>query len=684
MKIDLSQYELEKMWNDFDWPSAEFELLELQKSLTKAEYARNREAVKELQHRIVTSLSAKALAVRHIANNFTVPGVDGVSWRRNAEKMQAVLSLTSKGYKAKPAKHISITEKFTGKERRISVFTCHDKTMQVLYTYALDPIAEGQADFKSFGFRKGRGAHDAHSYLLKAFSFKNPPQYVLCADIKSCYNSISHQWLMKYIPMDKRVLNEFLSAGYIFDGELFPTEQGISLGSNISCVLGNMVLDGLKSYIYKGLHGAVKGIDFDDGNMVRFADDIIVAVRSAEQAMRAKNAIEEFLAPRGLTLSPEKTKIVHVSDGFNFLSRHYVSRNGVMCASPSDKAVQKFEESLRDTILQHNGSQKSLIDLVNRKLVGWANYHRITNAGEVFRRIDTVVQTLLLRASQAKHPKMSVKQVVAKYWYKDNDGRFIYALPTKKECHIIEIGKTILFEHRPVRLEPNPYLDTQYFEERENGREIANVTGDYKAIWKRQGGRCHYCGKPILADQERKVVQTSIERVRAVKSVAYIHAECAEDEFILCQVDKGASSMSRMNISDMLEKIGNDKEHPQKKLIPAYERLTKFFLSQNKQTVTLTFEQIEHIMERPLVPSAAKDNRYWYKNEEGTMSKAWTTQGYAIESLFFDKKKVTFKQADLSRSQVIIPEIFLTQKIPQDAKYEIESFLKYICDKYGL
>ncbi|MCL2234357.1 MAG: reverse transcriptase domain-containing protein [Firmicutes bacterium] len=685
MNIQLTDEDYEKLWREFDWPAAEDELLTLQKELTKAEFMKNRESVKAIQQRIVTSLSAKALAVRHISNNFTVAGVDGVSWRKASDKMKAVMSLTNKGYKAQPAKQIAITEKYSGKVRHISVFTCYDKAMQVLYAYALDPIAEAAADFKSFGFRKGRSTHDAHSYLMKAFSFKNAPQFAVCADIKACYHSISHQWLLKHIPMDKLVLSEFLSAGYVLNGELFPTEQGISLGSNISCVLGNMVLDGLKTYIYKNLHGSVQGIDYDNGNMIRFADDIIVSVRTKEEAYRVKDIISDFLVPRGLVLSPEKTKIIHVSKGFDFLSHHYISRNGVMCATPSEKAIAKFKESLREAIMEHKGSQKALIDLLNRKLVGWANYHRVTDTTDAFKHIDVIVQGLLFQASKTKHPRWSKSQVISKYWYKENDGRYVYALPTKKEHCVIEISRTIHLKHNPIKLEPNPYLDTDYFDEREDIRAINNVTGEYKSIWQRQNGRCYYCGNSILPDQERKVVPTNTESRRAIGNLAYVHSKCTMSEILYLETEKSAGSLTNLDIENMIQKMDKDKVAPVKKLIPAYERLARFFLSQNKPSVTLTFEQIEGIMDRPLTAAAFRKNKgYWYKDAPGTMSKAWSTQNYAIDHLCMEKRKITFKQSESAKAQLIIPEIFLTQKIPGDAKFEIESFFKYIVEKYGL
>lgn len=258
MSIDMPDELLAQMWDGMDWSAAEEKLATLQERLTIAAYRKNDKEIEDIQKRIVRDVEIKCLAVRHVVNSTASPGVDKIKWRTSAEKMRAAISLTSKDYHASPMRQILITAKNTGKERRPRIPTYYDRAMNVLYGYSLIPVTEAMAERKSFAFRPGRSTQDAHAYVLEALKGNDAPEYVVCGDIKAYYSHIQHSWLLKNVPMDKRVLSEFLNAGIVFAGKLFPAQdEGISEGSNISPYLGNFVLDGLQKYIFDGLHKAL-------------------------------------------------------------------------------------------------------------------------------------------------------------------------------------------------------------------------------------------------------------------------------------------------------------------------------------------------------------------------------------------------------------------------------------------
>lgn len=122
-------------------------------------------------------------------------------------------------------------------------------------------------------------------------------------------------------------------------------------------------------------------------------------------------SLNGFLFDRGLQLSEQKTKIVDVDDGFDFLSRHYERKNGIVVVSPADYAVTRFENELEELILNHKGSQKALIDKLNSKLTGWASYHKLSNAFMAFRRIDVFVKANLIKLCEMKHPTWSIESL---------------------------------------------------------------------------------------------------------------------------------------------------------------------------------------------------------------------------------------------------------------------------------
>lgn len=694
---ELSDEDLAAMWRGLNWEALEDQLLEIQQSLVRVAFAGHWSHVTELQKKLVRSLAAKALAVRHVVQQNSEPGVDNVRWITDASKMRAALSLTSKGYHAKPYRRILVTDR--GKERRINVPTAYDKAMQALYAFSLDPIAESVADKKSFAFRKGRSAYDAHAYLCRTLEDAEAPTWIVCADVRACYDTLSQDWLMEHIPMDKRVLRQFLKAGAAFGGELFPTDVGISQGATLSPILGNMALDGLQEYLYERLYpdGA---INYAAGSMVRFADDVIVTASSRTQADDILKLMEAFMAVRGLTLNWNKTYISTVSLGFEFLSRWYQKKDGILTVRPSEQAVKKFEASLETFILGHRGSQRTLIERLNRKLSGWANYHRVTDAYAAFRRIDSSVQAMLIKKMRQLHPKRKWKSIQDAYWIEGQDGRHIFALRNNKAIQVAQLAELEIAEHRPIRLSFHPYLDQDYYIWLQNRRDTQKVSGaKRRGIWRRQSGQCHYCGRPMLPDQEIDLVEIVLGRGRTVSNLAYIHRRCAYD--ILSEKQQGQEEFDFFGVlKDVTEPICG--------LEDPYWDLREFFRLCRKPSVTLTLQEIEKIIgfeldwEARFYPAfwfdeaPALDGGQWAQEfpfhavlpsqqaSEYVISDAWRSQGYRIQRLDLRHGRVIFHREVYGTVGLTIPPALLRERIPENAAYEATTFFSYLIKKYGL
>lgn len=690
MSIDMPDELLAQMWDGMDWSAAEEKLATLQERLTIAAYRKNDKEIEDIQKRIVRDVEIKCLAVRHVVNSTASPGVDKIKWRTSAEKMRAAISLTSKDYHASPMRQILITAKNTGKERRPRIPTYYDRAMNVLYGYSLIPVTEAMAERKSFAFRPGRSTQDAHAYVLEALKGNDAPEYVVCGDIKAYYSHIQHSWLLKNVPMDKRVLSEFLNAGIVFAGKLFPAQdEGISEGSNISPYLGNFVLDGLQKYIFDGLHGTSSPEDYANGNLIRFADDILVTVRSPEDAQTVVELLKIFLDERGLTLSENKTKVCKITDGFTFLSRSYIKKNGLVYSKPSDKAVERFIDDLKTTIQSNRKSQRDLILLLNRKLKGWAGYHRYTDATDAFRRVDAAVQSALLEAAIDKHPRMPLAKVKAKYWYRESDGRHCYALPDDKSVRVVRLADTLLLTHNRIKTNANPYVDRDYTESRTHEREIQNVTGAYRAIWERQNGVCYYCGRAILPDHPRTTVQLNLHRPPSVRNSAYVHKMCVANEFEVVQTMEDISVLRPYDVYSILEGIasGQRLKRIKKEIRPDWKhiKLKEFFSKATAASVTLTFEMIEEIEGQALPASARKNKDWWYPRSNcNQIAEAWITEGYYMHALDLNKGKVTLRREEDGVSKLIIPKVLTSGKLPDNAVYELETHMEYIINKYGL
>lgn len=287
-----------------------------------------------------------------------------------------------------------------------------DRAMQALYLLALEPVAETTADLNSYGFRKNRATADAIEQCFIVLGNKNRAQWILEADIFGCFDNISHEWMLSHIPMDKNILRKWLRAGYLNKNVYYPTNGGTPQGGIISPVLANLVLDGLENKLRtrKGEQGLV--------NLVRYADDFIITGRTKELLeTEVLPIVETHLTERGLELSPEKTRITRIDEGFDFLGQNVRKYNGKLLIKPSKKNINSFLEKTREVIKRNAATEAgSLIKILNPVIRGWVNYHRHVVSKAVFKSVDTAIFKCLWQWSKRRHPKKNRQWIKAKYF----------------------------------------------------------------------------------------------------------------------------------------------------------------------------------------------------------------------------------------------------------------------------
>ena len=528
--------QLEHQWKSIDWKKAEAEVSRLQARIAKATQEKKWNTVKRLQYLLSHSYYAKALAVRKVTTNKGkhTPGIDKELWNTPAVKMRNVLILTDKGYKAKPLRRVFIEKPGKKKKRPLGIPCMYDRAMQALYALALDPVSETTADEKSFGFRRGRSAQDACEYIFTALSRRSSPEWVLEGDIKGCFDHISHDWLIDHIPMDKSVLKQFLKAGFVFQNELFPTDEGTPQGGVISPILANMALDGMQKVLSDRFHTNRLGkidLRFKNAhkvNLVRYADDFIVTAATKEIAEEAKEIIRGFLCTRGLELSEEKTLITHVDDGFDMLGWTFRRFKEKLIVKPSKKSVKALNASLHNTVLERGKAwrQEDLIRVLNRQLRGWANYHQSVCAKDAFSRTDHILYEMLWRWAKRRHPKKNRKWITANYWYSKGLRNWVFST---KNAELIRLGEVPIIRHTKVRMSANPYLDSEYFIQRKIQNGMKRLSGRFKKIWRNQNGCCYHCGQPMEISDEREIfykIPKSMGGKDDVPNMAYVHKYC--------------------------------------------------------------------------------------------------------------------------------------------------------------
>lgn len=527
---------LEARWKSIDWNKAEAEVNGLQVRIAKATQEKKWNTVKRLQYLLTHSYHAKLLAVRKVTTNKgkKTPGVDKVLWNTPAQKMAAVLSLTDKGYKASPLRRVYIDKKGKKAKRPLGIPTMYDRAMQALYALALDPVSEVTADKRSFGFRKGRCAQDACEYIFADLARTIAPQWVLEGDIKGCFDNISHDWLIANIPMDKSVLRQFLKAGFVFKEELFPTEDGTPQGGVISPILANMALDGLEKALSDRFHTNRLGkVDYrfrnaHKVNLVRYADDFVITAATKEIALEAKELVRDFLKTRGLELSEEKTLITHIDDGFDMLGWTFRKFKGKLIVKPSKKALCAFKSALSETILRRGKAwkQELLIEKLNQQIRGWTNYHQSVCASEAFAHIDYILYELLWRWAKRRHPHKGRWWVSTKYWHRRGNRSWVFCAEDKE---LLRVDHIPIVRHTRVRMEANPYLEPEYFIQRQFNHGMKRLSGRFKLIWKNQNGCCYHCGLPMDISDEREIffkTPKSEGGKDEVPNMAYVHKHC--------------------------------------------------------------------------------------------------------------------------------------------------------------
>lgn len=496
-------------WPQINWADAHLQVRKIQNRIVKAVKERKWRTARNLQRLLTRSLSAKQLAVRNVVENTgkRTPGVDGKTWSSALEKTKAIYTLTSKSYKAQALKRVYIP-KLDGRKRPLSIPTLKDRAMQALWKMALEPIAETLGDPYSYGFKPGRSAHDAIARCNgPVLGKKTSAEWVLDADIQSCFDELDHEWLLKNIPMNSRILKQWLKAKYLEMGKLHDTPSGTPQGGIISPIITNMALDGLHEILSKSFKRSQKAGLNDKVNMIRYADDFIITGKTAELLEEEVIPIvEAFLKERGLKLSRTKTKIRNIKTGFDFLGfnvRKY--RNGnknTLKITPSLKNRKRFKQEIKVMLKQmRTATQSEVVARLQPIVKGWGNYYRHVASRKVFASLDHWLWWKLWSWAKRRHPNKSRKWIKVKYfhyydrckwtfgyWKKEQDDKKLFR-------YIPRLRNTKIKARMAMRGNANPYdpADEEYFEARIASQMQEKLTDMVKKLLKQQDGRCQLC-----------------------------------------------------------------------------------------------------------------------------------------------------------------------------------------------
>ncbi len=330
-------------------------------------------------------------------------GVDGQSVSEFAEQADEQLNrlqeeLVAQSYQPQPVRQVRIPKAGKpGEYRMLGIPSIYDRVCQQALLNRLEPIFEPVFDEANFGYRRGRSTRDAMRKVWK--EIKSGREWIVDADLRDFFGSVDHDKLLALVAQrvaDGRVLRlieAMLKAGSHGQGRLFPSERGTPQGGVVSPLLSNILLTPFDWEMRR------RGYQ-----LTRYADDWVITCKSAAEARAAIAAAQRILTVLGVQLHPQKTRIVHVRNGFEFLGYKIKrgrqlqlspskirsgAQSGALYAFPREKSVQRFKDQLRQRTKRHVPlSTQELIQWINPVLRGWGNYFKRAHVRKLFNRLD--------------------------------------------------------------------------------------------------------------------------------------------------------------------------------------------------------------------------------------------------------------------------------------------------------